>query len=340
MKTLKQLFVFFVFITIQTQAQSEDGLVKWLTIKEAQELNKKQPKPFLIDVYTDWCGWCKHMMKTTYSNPNIAGYVNQFFYPIKFNAETKDTIEYNGKIYKPTSPNPKTPHELAIKFLGTSLSYPSTIFVSNNFEYNLLSQGFLEEKKLEPLLIYTVENVYKSASYDDFVSQFEHTFYDTVFKKGIVKTYTLKEIEKLQKSRPGVMKKILVNISAGFCNACKVQNATTIKDSAIAAYINKNYYLINFDAESNDTVMFKGEKCFKTLVNGYPLHTFSLKASNNRLQFPSIAVLDDKQNTLDALNSFLSPKTLLPILKYYAEDTYKTTPWPDYIKAYNEPPKK
>ena len=115
--------------------------------------------------------------------------------------------------------------------------------MSNNFEYNLLSQGFLEEKKLEPLLIYTVENVYKSASYDDFASQFEHTFYDTVFKKGIVKTYTLKEIEKLQKSRPGVMKKILVNISAGFCNACKVQNATTIKDSAIAAYINKNYYI-------------------------------------------------------------------------------------------------
>lgn len=118
-----------------------------------------------------------------------------------------------------------------------------------------------------------------------------------------------------------------------------MQNATTIKDSAIAAYINKNYYLINFDAESNDTVIFKGEKCFKTLVNGYPLHAFALKATNNRLQFPSIAVLDDKQNTLDALNSFLSPKTLLPILKYYAEDTYKTTPWPDYIKAY-EPPKK
>ena len=149
-------------------------------------------------------------------NPNIAGYVNQFFYPIKFNAETKDTIEYNGKIYKPTSPNPKTPHELAIKFLGTSLSYPSTIFVSNNFEYNLLSQGFLEEKKLEPLLIYTVENVYKSASYDDFASQFEHTFYDTVFKKDIVKTYTLKEIEKLQKSRPGVMKKILVKVDIIF----------------------------------------------------------------------------------------------------------------------------
>jgi thioredoxin-related protein len=335
MKTLKLTLVFLI-LSLNQFSQSEDGLVKWLTIEEAQKFYKTQPKPFLIDVYTDWCGWCKHMMKTTYSNPNIAGYINQFFYPIKFNAETKDTIEYNGKVYKPTSPNPKTPHELAIKFLGNSLSYPSTIFVSNNFEYNLLSQGFLEEKKLEPLLIYTVENVFKSAAYEDFSEQFNHTFYDTTFTKKHIKTYTVKEIEKLQKSRPGVTKKILINISAGFCNSCKVQNATTFKDTSIANYINKHFYLVNFDAESNDTIMFKGEKCFKTIMNGYPLHTFALKATNNRLQFPSIAVLDAQQNTLDALNAFLTPKALLPILKYYAEDKYKTVSWADYIKAYNE----
>lgn len=335
---MKRLKILFILLTLNLPllAQPEEGLVKWLTIKEAQELNKIQPKPFLIDIYTDWCGWCKHMIKTTYSNPNIAGYINQFYYPIKFNAETKDTIEYNGKIYKPTSPTPKTPHELAIKFLGNSLSYPSTIFVSNNFEYNLLSQGFLEEKKIEPLLVYTVENVFKTASYDDFSAQFNHTFYDTVFAKGALKFYTLKEIEKLQKSRPGVTKKILVNIFAGFCNSCKVQNATTLKDTSISNYINKHFYLINFDAESNDTIIFKGEKCFKTLLNGYPLNTFALRVTNNKLQFPSIAVLDDKQNHLDALNMFLTPKALLPILKYYAEDKYKTVSWADYIKAYNE----
>lgn len=164
MKNLFKPFIvlYFCLNTNLCFAQHDNGLVEWLTFEEAQAKNKSFSKPLLIDIYTDWCGWCKTMMKSTYSNKDIAAYINQNFYPVKFNAETKDTIEYNGKIYKPLSKDPRTPHELTIKFLGQSLTYPSTLFVTNNFEYNLLTQGYYDETKIQPLLVFMVENVWRS----------------------------------------------------------------------------------------------------------------------------------------------------------------------------------
>ena len=329
-----KLLLIFTFFFILVKAQNENGLVNWVTIKEAQEKNKIAPKPFLIDVYTDWCGWCKHMMKTTYSNQGIAAYVNQHFYPIKFNAETKDTIEYNGKIYLPTSKDPKTPHQLAVKFLGTSLSYPSTVFVANNYEFNLLTQGFLDEKKIEPVLIFTIENVFRTTGYDDFSERFAKTFYDTVFPKKQIKSYSIHEAMMLTKNKP---KKLLINVYTNFCNSCKVQSKTTFVDTSIADYINKNFYFVNYDAESADTIVFNKEKYFKQLISGYPLNTFAFKITNGRLVLPSLVVLDEQLNVTEVLNMYQHPKNLKPVLVYFGGNYYKTKKWPDFISEYLKP---
>ena len=132
---------------------------------------------------------------------------------LKFNAETKDTIEYNGKIYKPLSKDPRTPHELTIKFLGQSLTYPSTLFVTNNFEYNLLTQGYYDETKIQPLLVFMIENVWRTGIFDEFNLNFTRTFTDTNFKKAPLKLYQIADLEKLQKIKP---KKVLINITSNF----------------------------------------------------------------------------------------------------------------------------
>ncbi len=331
---LRHLIILFICLMfgLKMAGQNEaDGLVKWLTIKEAQAKNKVVPKPLIIDFYTDWCGWCKHMMKTTYSNPILAEYINTNFYPIKFNAEGKDTFEYNGKVYKPISNQPKTPHEFAIKMLGQQLSYPSTLFVTNNFEFNLMSQGYLEEKKIEPILVFMVENVWRTTVYDEFGKNFAKTFYDTNFNKKPVKIYTIAEVEKLQKKKP---RKVLVNVTSGFCNSCKVMSKTTFMDSAIAKIVNEKYYLVEFNAETNDTILFKNEKFTKGMVNNFPLNAFALKISNNRFSLPMICALDEQLNTIDVLNFYYSPELIKPALLFFGDNHYKTKKWQDYIAEY------
>src|SRR4249919_2233805 len=57
--------------------------VNWMSIDDVQVAMKKQPRKVWIDVYTDWCGWCKRMDKTTFSDPNVIRYMNKHFYAVK-----------------------------------------------------------------------------------------------------------------------------------------------------------------------------------------------------------------------------------------------------------------
>src|SRR6266542_6018061 len=84
-------FTTFTIYTINGQSVSLSK-AKWYTLKEAMELQKKQPRKILIDIYTDWCGWCKKMDAETFTNPVIVDYLNAHFYPVKFNAEGSDSV--------------------------------------------------------------------------------------------------------------------------------------------------------------------------------------------------------------------------------------------------------
>jgi thioredoxin-related protein len=320
-----------VFLGITLHAQEENhGLVKWLTFKEAQEEMKKQPKPLLIDIYTDWCGWCKHMIKTTYSDPNVASYINTYFYPVQFNAETHDTIEYNGEKYVNRSSEKKSPHDLAIKFLGQSLSYPSTVFVANNYQFNLLSQGYLETKKIEPLLVFIVENAFRTASFDDFSKNFTHTFTDTVFVKKQPKTYTFQEALELQKKHP---KKILVTLYTDFCNTCRVMNQTTFTDTALVSYLNKKYYLVKFNAQQEKSeIDFKGIKYANNGAGGFPFHALALELTRKNFVIPGMVFLDEKLETLDVVSFYQTAEWTNKIAHYFGSDDYKKMKWDEFLK--------
>ncbi len=69
-------------------AQEERGGFAWnenwdAAFKEAEKANKL----VLVDVYTDWCGWCKRLDKDTYSDPAVSRYMGEKFVCIKANAE-------------------------------------------------------------------------------------------------------------------------------------------------------------------------------------------------------------------------------------------------------------
>ena len=56
-------------------------------LEKAKQEARVEGRYILVDVYTDWCGWCKKMDKTTFHNDEVAKFVNENMVALKLNAE-------------------------------------------------------------------------------------------------------------------------------------------------------------------------------------------------------------------------------------------------------------
>lgn len=53
-------------------------LPKWYGISQGFALAKRKRKLIMIDVYTDWCGWCKVMDRAVFPRPEVAKLMRKF----------------------------------------------------------------------------------------------------------------------------------------------------------------------------------------------------------------------------------------------------------------------
>jgi thioredoxin-related protein len=91
------IIVTFLFFSLSVNAQEK---IEWMKFEDAVAASERKPKMLLVDVYTDWCGWCKKMDKETFTDPGVIKYVNETFYAVKLDAENMSrSFDFKGKKY-------------------------------------------------------------------------------------------------------------------------------------------------------------------------------------------------------------------------------------------------
>ena len=149
----------------------EKDKVQWMSVAELNTAYIKAPRPIIVDIYTSWCGWCKVMDKETYRNAKVANYINEHFYAVKLDAETKEVFDWNGKQYAYNGAYQS--NELAVYLMGGQMSYPTTVLLPSLTSQPAPMAGFLKPNELEAPLKFFAEENYKIKTYQQFIQSFK-----------------------------------------------------------------------------------------------------------------------------------------------------------------------
>jgi thioredoxin-related protein len=172
MKKIAGLFLLISMVLIAGAfiTPPQESKVHWISIAEAQKAYKNEPRPILIDVYTSWCGWCKVMDKETYTKDSVADYINQHYYAVRLDAETKDSIEWRGRKfgYKPEY----KANEFAVYLLNGQMSFPTVVFLADITSQPAPLPGYQTPAQFEPPLTFFGSGAYKTQNFVDYMKTF------------------------------------------------------------------------------------------------------------------------------------------------------------------------
>lgn len=155
--------------------------INWVTMEEAQELMKKEPRKVIMDVYTTWCGPCKMLDKNTFGNPDVAKYINENYYAIKFNAEGDASITFDGNTftnpnYDPAKKKKRNAQHQFARYLSVR-AYPTMVFFDEDFSLIAPISGYLLPNQIEIYL-----KLFKTDKYKTVKSKEDWEKYQKEFK--------------------------------------------------------------------------------------------------------------------------------------------------------------
>lgn len=135
-------FLSFILVLQAFAAPLPKGQVQWITFEELNEKMAEEPRIVMIDVYANWCGYCKKMDAQTFTDEGVAEMLNSKFYALKLNSESDKKITFKGV--------ETTEAELAAALKVTGL--PTMIFLDTNLASVTPVPGYRDAEQFTEVL--------------------------------------------------------------------------------------------------------------------------------------------------------------------------------------------
>ncbi len=324
------LFVLGIVLSCVAYPQTDSSKVHWLTFEQVKAKFFQKKKPILVFIYSDDCDSCQMMLNTTFGNAEVAKYIDYYFYPIRFDARSYDSVTFfNGSkfIHQPGQEY----HSLVYTFLHDSIRFPALVMF-NKYGQGEVFYGFRNRDHIFPLLIYYSEEVYTTTKYPDFEKVYFKA-YPPGAKQVITRLFIHwkkpEEADKLMKQHP---RKIFIDVYDRYRVTQTIMRLQVYNNPVIAAYLNSHFYPVSVEARWEDTVYFH-DTPFPPSTK-YPYHTLAIDLLAGKMKFPAFVFLDSTYKLIDREHVFLMPEDFYRLAVYIGDDYYKTMTFKEFLKEH------
>jgi thioredoxin-related protein len=306
-------FVLMMTVLASSPADAQKK-IRWMKFEDAYAASQKTPRKIFVDIYADWCGWCKVLDRDTFSDTGVIRILNEYYYPVKLNSESKETHTIGDTKFS----SPELAATLAMVKPNESLGLPTMIIINENMQLSEMIQGFRKPDFLKERLSFFAFN--KGAAESS--------------QKAQVKWMKFEDAVAASQKEP---RKIFVDIYADWCGWCKVLDRDTFSDAVVAKILNEQYYPVKLDAESKE---------MHTLPDGRTVSSPELAASlatskpGERYGLPMMIVLNEKATIITRIQGAQKPDFMTPALLFFCENHYLEKTWEAYTKEYTDNIKK
>lgn len=171
---MKKVGILFLFVTFLFANNSfAQKKVNWMSWEQMMAKQKIEKKKVIVDLYTNWCFWCKKMDKGTFMNPFIIDMMNEDYYCVKFNAEQHEDLEFDGRIFKYIPQGRRGYHEFAAALTNNQLSYPTYVFLDEDIRILQIFSGYQQAKEFEYILSFFGDNFFKTTTWAKFEKEYK-----------------------------------------------------------------------------------------------------------------------------------------------------------------------
>ncbi len=148
----------FAGLTLRIQDMQE---LKWHSFTDGLKIAKAEKKKVLIDVYTDWCEWCKKMDAEVYANSTVKKYLASKFILVKLNAESENKHIFQGREYS----------EMELAYIFGVEGFPTTIFIREDMQPITAVPGYFPADVFMTILTFIGDDHYMNMTFEDYLEK-------------------------------------------------------------------------------------------------------------------------------------------------------------------------